>query len=68
MPGTIVELDDLSDHDLLIQIAQDTKCLPDMQKRLGIVEQRVAAQEVKGGIVAAICTAVATLLGIYIKP
>ena len=63
MAGTTVELNDLSDHDLLITIAEQTRCLPDVQERLRTVEHEIVALKTKGGIVAIVITAVATIIG-----
>jgi len=63
MAGTTVELNDLSDHDLLITIAKQTECIPDMEKRLRAVEQKIVALETKGGVVAIVATAFATFVG-----
>ncbi len=68
MPGTTVELNDLADHDLLLMAVEQTKCLPELTRRVTTVESKLAVLEVKGGIVAVIATAVATFLGIAVKP
>lgn len=63
MAGTTVELNDLSDHDLLITIAGQTRCLPEMEQRLRAVEQEIIALKVKGSIMAVIITAVSSVVG-----
>jgi len=72
-----VHLDRLADHDLLVRIAARLDTLPcgnererldQLEHRTGVLEQAVAAMQVKGGVVAVLGTALATVLGIVVKP
>lgn len=74
--GTI-QLDKLRDHDLLVRIAAKLEDLPcekyqeDLERlegRTTALESAMAALRVQGGVVAAVATAVSTIIGVFVKP
>lgn len=53
----VVELDELSDHDLLVRIATQIECLPALQERVRCLELEVAKLKIWGSLIAAGITA-----------
>lgn len=62
-----VQLNTLSDHDLLVQIATRCECLPDLQKRMDEAEREIARLQTESRIATAIGTALAALIGVFVQ-
>ena len=57
-PTNGVQLNRLSDHDLLISIAQDVRCLPELREKVDRNEERSIRNEERIGHMARISTAI----------
>jgi hypothetical protein len=62
-----VQLNSLSDHDLLVQIATRCECLPDLQKRMDEAEREIARLKAEGRVITAVGSIVAMVIGVFVQ-
>jgi len=63
-----VQLDRLSDHDLLVRIAVQVECIPELERRIEANEREIVRLKAENRISTAIATLAASLVGVFVKP
>jgi hypothetical protein len=60
--ATVVELDELSDHDLLVRIATQIEVLPDLERRVRALELEITRLKLWAPILGAAITGAAVVI------
>lgn len=64
----MVQLDRLSDHDLLVQIATKVGVVEELERRVGASELAIVRLQTESRVATAIGSMVAAVVGIFVRP